>query len=64
MRYYLDFWNQLRQKTLATLRTKEDAWFASETDEGMNYHCEWYHVIEHQTNHMVQIALVKSRLPK
>jgi uncharacterized damage-inducible protein DinB len=64
MRYYLDLWNQLRQKTLAGLKTKDDAWFASEIYEGMNYHWAWYHVMEHQANHMGQIALVKNRLPK
>ncbi|MGK0495159.1 MAG: hypothetical protein ACJAU2_001544 [Maribacter sp.] len=54
MRYYLDLWNQLRQKTLAGLKTKEDAWFASEIDEGMSYHSAWYHVMEHLANHMGQ----------
>ena len=64
MRYYLDLWNQLCQKTLDVLKTKDDAWFASEIDEGTNYHWAWYHVMEHQANHMGQIALVKNRRPK
>ncbi|GAB5473139.1 MAG: DinB family protein [Maribacter sp.] len=62
--HYLDLWDEVRQKTLAGLKTKDDIWFASEIDEGLNYHYVWYHVMEHQANHMGQIALVKNRLPK
>lgn len=61
---YLDLWDQVRKKTPAGLKSKDDAWFASTVDEGMNYHWAWYHVMEHQANHMGQIALVKNRLPK
>ena len=64
IQHYLDLWNEVRQKTLAGLKTKDDTWFASEIDEGINYHWAWYHVMEHQANHMGQIALVKNRLPK
>lgn len=64
IQYYLELWYELRKKTLAGLKTKDDAWFASNIDEGMNYHWAWYHVMEHQANHMGQIALVKNRLPK
>lgn len=62
--HYLDLWDEVRQKTLAGLKTKDDIWFASEIDEGLNYHYVWYHVMEHQANHMGQMALVKNRLPK
>ena len=64
IQHYLDLWNEVRQKTLAGLKTKDDVWFASEIEKGMNYHWAWYHVMEHQSNHMGQIALVKNRLPK
>jgi uncharacterized damage-inducible protein DinB len=64
IQYYVDLWDGVRQKTLAGLKTKDDAWFASNIDEEMNYHWAWYHVMEHQANHMGQIALVKNRLPK
>ncbi len=64
IQHYLDLWNEVRQKTLAGLKTKDDTWFASSVDDGMNYHWAWYHVMEHQANHMGQIALVKNRLPK
>lgn len=64
IQYYLDLWEGVRQKTLTSLKTKNDAWFASNIEEEMNYHWAWYHVMEHQANHMGQIALVKNRLPK
>lgn len=64
IQHYLDLWGKVRKKTLEGLKTKDDAWFASNVDEGMNYHWAWYHVMEHQANHMGQIALVKNRLPK
>ncbi|NAS30665.1 DUF664 domain-containing protein [Flavobacteriaceae bacterium R38] len=62
--YYLDLWDEVREKTLAALKTKDDAWFASSMEEGLNYHYIWYHVMEHSANHMGQIATIKNRLPK
>jgi len=62
--YYLDLWDQVRQKTLAGFKTKDDAWFASNIDENINNHWAWFHILEHEASHMGQIALVKSRLPK
>jgi len=62
--YYLDLWDEVREKTLVSLKTKDDAWFASNIEEGLNYHYIWYHVMEHSANHMGQIATIKNRLPK
>jgi len=64
IQHYLALWDEVRQKTLAGLKTKDDSWFASELEEGLSYHGIWYHVMEHEANHMGQIALVKNRLPK
>lgn len=64
MSHYLNLWNEVREKTLTGLKTKDDAWFSSTIEEGINYHWVWYHVMEHQANHMGQIALVKNRIPK
>ncbi len=64
IQHYLDLWDEVRQKTLAGLKTKDDAWFASSIDEEINYHWAWYHVMEHSANHMGQIGTVKNRLPK
>lgn len=62
--YYLDLWTKVREKSLAGLKTKDDEWFASNIEEGINYHYIWYHVMEHSANHMGQIATIKNRLPK
>ncbi|WP_298516252.1 DUF664 domain-containing protein [uncultured Kordia sp.] len=62
--FYLDLWDEVRKKTLKLLKTKDDAWFASNIEEGLNYHYIWYHVMEHSANHMGQIATIKNRLPK
>ena len=64
IRYYLDLWDEVREKTLKGLKTKDDDWFASSIEEGLNYHYVWYHVMEHSANHMGQIATIKNRLPK
>jgi len=64
IKYYLDLWDQVRKKTLEGLKTKDDEWFAASIDESMNNHWAWFHILEHQANHMGQIALVKKRLPE
>jgi len=63
IQYYLDIWNEVRNKTLEGFKEKDDAWFASDVDENMNIHWAWFHVLDHSANHMGQIALVKKRLP-
>ncbi len=62
--YYLDLWDEVRNKTLEGLKTKDDAWFEASIGEGMNNHWVWFHVLKHSANHRGQIALVKARLPK
>ncbi|WP_149304162.1 DinB family protein [Pareuzebyella sediminis] len=64
IRHYLDLWDEVRQRTLAGLKTKDDEWFASNIEEGINYHWVWYHVLEHSANHMGQIATIKNRFPE
>lgn len=64
IQYYLDIWNEVRAKTLLGLQSKNDEWFQSEIDDDVNHHWVWYHVMEHEANHMGQIALVKNRMDK
>jgi len=60
--HYLDIWNEVRQETLRLLKTKDDAWLLARThDNNMNNHWAWYHVMEHQANHMGQIRLIIKR---
>ena len=64
IKYYLDLWDQVREKTLEGLKAQDDEWLASNIEDGINNHWVWFHVLEHSANHMGQIALVKNRLPK
>ena len=61
--YYLDLWNTVRKETLRLLKTKNDKWFKSKVKGStMNNHWAWYHVMEHQANHMGQIRLILKRI--
>ena len=63
IQYYLDLWDEVRQRSLAGLKAKDDSWFLSPIDDGINHQYVWYHVMEHCANHMGQIATIKNRLP-
>ncbi|WP_424961373.1 DinB family protein [Ekhidna sp.] len=65
--YYLDKWEEVRAKTKEVLKTKNDEWLLQLRDSApggaeYNYYWAWYHVMEHQANHMGQISLVKKRM--
>ena len=61
---YLKVWNDVRLETLRLLKTKDDNWLARKVTRGsMNNHWAWYHVMEHQANHMGQIQMLKKRMP-
>lgn len=63
--YYLDIWKKVRKETLRLLKTKDDKWFnANVGSTSMNNHWAWYHVMEHQANHMGQIRLIIKRIGK
>lgn len=60
--YYLEIWDEVRAETLKLLKTKDDKWFKSNVkNSNMNNHWAWYHVMEHQANHMGQIRLIIKR---
>lgn len=61
--YYLDIWDTVRKETKKLLKTKDDNWFnAQVSNSSMNNHWAWYHVMEHQANHMGQIRLIIKRV--
>lgn len=61
--YYLNIWDEVRKETLRLLKTKDDKWFeANVKNSRMNNHWAWYHVMEHQANHMGQIRLITKRM--
>lgn len=59
--YYLKIYDAVRAKTKELLKTKDDKWFKKK-NRGMSNHWAWFHVMEHQANHMGQLALMKKRL--
>jgi hypothetical protein len=61
--YYLEIWDIVRQETKRLLKTKDDKWLNAKIEgEQMNNHFAWYHVMEHQANHMGQIRLIIKRI--
>jgi len=65
--YYMNSLTETREKTLAELRKRDDAWLMS-VDKAWGWgptdnYCKWFHVTEHEANHNGQIKLLKSRLP-
>jgi len=61
--YYLNIWDEVRKNTLSLLKTKDDKWFKSKVKNSrMNNYWAWYHVMEHQANHMGQIRLITKRI--
>ncbi|REG88575.1 mycothiol transferase [Algoriphagus antarcticus] len=65
IQYYLEIWSKVRQNTLDMLKTKDDKWFGELAKGGQtDNHWAWFHVMEHQANHMGQINMLRSRLPE
>lgn len=65
IQYYLDIWDKVREETHSLLKTKDDEWFAEKVNgSSMNNHWAWYHVMEHQANHMGQIRFILGRMPE
>jgi uncharacterized damage-inducible protein DinB len=63
MSYYLKIWDEVRKETKRLLKTKDDKWFNSKVKGvAMNNHWAWYHVMEHEANHMGQIRLILKRM--
>jgi len=66
--YYVEILHEVREKTLAEFRKKDDAWFLaapkeSEWGSPVNNLGKWFHVCEHEAHHAGQIALLRKRLP-
>lgn len=63
MSYYLEEWDKVRKETKRLLKTKDDKWFSEKVGKtSMNNHWAWYHVMEHQSNHMGQMRLIIKRM--
>ena len=66
--YYLSRLGQVRAKTLAELRGREDRWLEEETSFGsgrkVNNYFKWFHVFGHEINHRGQIRWLRARATK
>ncbi len=68
LQYYLTALKEVREKTLAELKKRDDKWFA-EIDPSFfgnqptNNYCKWFHVCEHEANHRGQMTMIRKRLP-
>ena len=65
--FYLDNLKQVREKTLAEFKKRDDAWFLS-VDPAFpwgptNNFCKWFHVCEHESHHAGQIDMLIKRTP-
>jgi uncharacterized damage-inducible protein DinB len=65
--YYVAILHEVREKTLAEFKKRDDAWFLA-ADKGWpwgptNNYCKWFHVCEHEAHHCGQIAMLRKRLP-
>ncbi len=68
LKYYTDMLSQVREKTLAEFRKRDDAWLMKVDPEFFggkptNNYCKWFHVCEHESNHNGQIKWIAKRLP-
>ena len=61
IKYYMDLYDEVRKKTKKLLKTKDDDWFKTKIGN-MSIHWAWFHVMEHQANHMGQLALITKRI--
>ena len=65
--YYVGILHEVREKSLAEFRKKDDAWLMAVDKDwpwgATNNLCKWFHVCEHEAHHTGQIALLRKRLP-
>jgi uncharacterized damage-inducible protein DinB len=65
--FYLDILKEVRERTLAELGKRDDAWLMQIDRESesapINNYCKWFHVCEHESNHNGQVKWLKARLP-
>jgi uncharacterized damage-inducible protein DinB len=65
--YYVGVLHDVREKTLAEFRKRDDKWLLDEIKDAdwgpCNNLAKWFHVCEHESHHSGQIALLRKRLP-
>lgn len=69
LKYYIDLITEVREKTLAEFKKRDDAWLLAvdpkfgDEKTPINTYWKWFHVCEHESNHRGQITWLKKRLP-
>lgn len=65
--FYLNLLQETRENTLAEFRKRDDKWLMTVDEKWYwgptNNYCKWFHVCEHESHHLGQINLLKSRVP-
>jgi len=65
--FYLNLLQQTRESTLAEFKKRDDKWLMTVDEKWYwgptNNYCKWFHVCEHESHHLGQIAMLKSRVP-
>jgi hypothetical protein len=65
--FYLDVLQETRESTLAEFKKRDDKWLLTADEKWYwgptNNYCKWFHVTEHESHHLGQINLLKSRVP-
>lgn len=65
--FYLNLLQETRESTLAEFRKRDDKWLMAVDSKWYwgptNSYCKWFHVCEHESHHLGQIAFLRSRLP-
>jgi hypothetical protein len=65
--FYLDLLKETRENTLAEFKKRDDKWFMTVDEKWpwgpTNNYCKWFHVCEHESHHLGQIAMLKGRVP-
>jgi hypothetical protein len=69
VKFYLDLITEVREKTLAELKKRDDKWLLAvdpkfgNGKQQFNTYWKWFHVCEHESNHRGQITWLKGRMP-
>lgn len=67
LEFYINEMTEVRNRTLAEFREKQDDWLALEREwdgNPSNNHFIWSHVYEDEINHRGQIRILRKRLPQ
>jgi hypothetical protein len=66
LEFYTKTLADVREKSLAEFKKRDDAWLMTVDEKWFwgptNNYCKWFHVCEHISHHVGQIAFLRSRL--